>query len=1794
IIAESINSYVLHIYDTELSSIQYGGVELASGYRTNTVKFTQSCPYEISVELYLASGFYRTRSESSNSSSKVVYDTMPCWVAIQYRFYKDDTETYNSAEYYQGDATYDGGWKDFTSLNDGFISLSDYTSTSRSDETAYHTGDSIDENYNDGWIGGKAFNLSPLEDKTGSGVTQIRLVASHTFTVQECAEIAGIIKDSGGNKYADLTTLQVRVVRLSPQYCAQESSSSSSKGTWSYVESIKWNYLTSKCFDNDKLSDYYKTNGSLPSSIDDYVLRPCNSTNLNNACYVALKVKADSAGEIASELDKLSVTAESLAPKYNDANKTWYPEIVTNVKKYYGAPVYNSTLGKYEMGAELTESQYIADRQAGIKAIEYDAGSNMVTQMKEEIFSSSTAVVPLSLVFTGSELQTDSNIYIYNSYSKETVTKKLNGYGIRGLCCAGDYIYGASYENNAVYVIDKISFSVKKNISVGTDPSRCHYDGKYVYVSNIASDNISVIDTYSLSNIKTISVGNGPVEMCSNGGLLYVSNQGDSTVSVISNTSLSIIETISAGSHPYGICHDGTYLYVSIEPAGTNTFSTLKVYNSAYSLVSSSDILPVASYCLHIDSSYIYATGYHAKTVTKLSKGANPSVISSVSVNNYPISICSDNYYIYVSGGGNLVTIDKNSFTEINITGGAHNSEQCTIIPDYKPSFYILSDTMNTKYVTNNPASMFLLATCGILLKRESLEYYAQNKDASGNIAVGDINMQSCTEAYQFCDDVTDGSTYDEGDDEYVSGGTNIRHMKFGCNGYIYNATKLDDILSNICICARGVYTIDNIMRLTMVIDKSNDYSVGIINQSNCIDASNSISFADIPSGYKMNYPNENDGYQEDVLYAMDDGEDYTNPLKEITDLNLKYVTNTYQAWSLARYFLGCAKINKEVISRTMGAPGYSVMIGDVMDVQDLNILIGTDHGGHIQSLIEDDNYIYGFICDNVFEYTGETDSGGLCKQGVKILQPSQWQASRVISIRMATTAGITETDGTIVIPTIGTTNQVVFAVKIVKDTGKPYDDSASVITYLPEAGDIVAFGEVDEITAKYKVSKITHTDKNQFQLFLVTYNENLYNYGAKLPSYNSHLNKPASISDITNLDFTVTQKDVEKAASNASNIANSSVNTIVISASTGIIIRSADDSLSPATVTFSGHVKAYDSTLSDYSGRFIIAESTDGITFSQTDESTADETSHEYTPTTSALLVKASLYAAGGFTSLYDSETVGIVSNQSGYTAWIENDTLTFSADSTGTISVEQTETSIINAYKGTASKAFTVGTIPSVSGITVSNSSGTLTIVAATGTAMADNGTITIPITYTDDSFQMNLVMRYTKIKTGATGSTGSTGATVALTADNIAFNYDSAPEPASATVTATLYNHSGTVYYDFYVAGVSKQNTTSNTYTYTPESLYADMPQNIIVRVRDGSTTGDVIAIDSLDMYGIKNGIDGTDGINTAQVILYKQATSAPAVPTGTLTYTFATGNLSGDLESWAKTPPTASTTPTYMIVAVAASQGSADTITSAEWSTPGIYTKIGTDGTSITISSTTVRYQASTSGTVIPTGTWFADPPSVPEGHYLWTRTIVTYSDTSSTTAYSVSYIGTNGTNGIDGTDGMTFVQQNASQSVPADSTGAVSSYVGTDNIIRVFEGSTELQATTGTPAAGQYKVVAAGTDITAGIVSVSGKTAVVAVSSGMTAGTSVLKATVTYIITGKRANGTDFSTTLTQGITKSVAGANLGGNIIVADPTSTTPETGMEYNKTYYNITNGVTYQWRWTSTTTGIWSQVSA
>lgn len=75
----------------------------------------------------------------------------------------------------------------------------------------------------------------------------------------------------------------------------------------------------------------------------------------------------------------------------------------------------------------------------------------------------------------------------------------------------------------------------------------------------------------------------------------------------------------------------------------------------------------------------------------------------------------------------------------------------------------------------------------------------------------------------------------------------------------------------------------------------------------------------------------------------------------------------------------------------------------------------------------------------------------------------------------------------------------------------------------------------------------------------------------------------------------------------------------------------------------------------------------------------------------------------------------------------------------------------------------------------------------------------------------------------------------------------------------------------------------------------------------------------------------------------------------------------------------------------------------------------------------VASTTVEYQASTSGTTVPTGTWSTTIPSVAQGSYLWTKTTTNYTSGNPTVGYSVARMGVNGAKGEKGEIGQTGPQ-----------------------------------------------------------------------------------------------------------------------------------------------------------------------
>ena len=194
----------------------------------------------------------------------------------------------------------------------------------------------------------------------------------------------------------------------------------------------------------------------------------------------------------------------------------------------------------------------------------------------------------------------------------------------------------------------------------------------------------------------------------------------------------------------------------------------------------------------------------------------------------------------------------------------------------------------------------------------------------------------------------------------------------------------------------------------------------------------------------------------------------------------------------------------------------------------------------------------------------------------------------------------------------------------------------------------------------------------------------------------------------------------------------------------------------------------------------------------------------------------------------------------------------------------------------------------------------------------------------------------------------------------------------------------------------------------------------------------------------------GAQGEHGINTATIFLYKRGATAPGKPTATLTYTFASGALSGDLAGWTKNIPASDGNPCWVIQATALGTGTTDTIAASEWSTQS---KLVEDGRSVRYDAehSSIMYAVSSYGSPnspsqdYPTDitSWSSTTPQPQKGKYLWTRDITAYDNggvIENTTSYGVSYWGTDGSS-VNIDTSRTYVRYSSvkTASRPADST-----------------------------------------------------------------------------------------------------------------------------------------------------------
>ena len=487
--------------------------------------------------------------------------------------------------------------------------------------------------------------------------------------------------------------------------------------------------------------------------------------------------------------------------------------------------------------------------------------------------------------------------------------------------------------------------------------------------------------------------------------------------------------------------------------------------------------------------------------------------------------------------GSNFPALIKNEVYDDPVL---HNDTLCWYLPDRAKKF------------NNN------LASSGSLL--------ALFGEQSGPEATGleDLNIVAFSDWAEKSAAVNDGTTapmaMDYNGHHYNKG--DLIPVRYEANAYIYQGTKIEDLLQKLAFCGRAAWVIDEAGQVKFIMDATVDYTKGAINAQNCISSSNSFNYEEPPAGLFITFHDENDGFENNSFYVWTDGNSASRYHGSVEQLSMDYVTNNVQVTSLARYTLASRVQNKEILTRKIGPNGIIYSLGDVVLVQSDELLIG-DVSGRIQEVIENNGTIYGFIMDSDYEYTAELDSNNVnSNQGVTIIQPSYMGKSNAVTLPLSSPRTqsvpldyeqvypvgtenpqeegwyvkngdeyVLTTDTTVVSGHVyykaimvnytlqkGITNIVLFGKVIGDQYGIPRDTSGDYsaktdIKYNFKTGDIAMMGLIEKISAPYRISKIKPEAGGKFTETLIPYDESFYNYGKALPTFQSYITPPPTMS---------------------------------------------------------------------------------------------------------------------------------------------------------------------------------------------------------------------------------------------------------------------------------------------------------------------------------------------------------------------------------------------------------------------------------------------------------------------------------------------------------------------------------------------------------------------------------------------------------------------------------------------------------------------------------------------------------
>ena len=381
----------------------------------------------------------------------------------------------------------------------------------------------------------------------------------------------------------------------------------------------------------------------------------------------------------------------------------------------------------------------------------------------------------------------------------------------------------------------------------------------------------------------------------------------------------------------------------------------------------------------------------------------------------------------------------------------------------------------------------------------------------------------------------------------------------------------------------------------------------------------------------------------------------------------------------------------------------------------------------------------------------------------------------------------------------------------------------------------------------------------------------------------------------------------------------------------------------------------------------------------------------------------------------------------------FLTNENISFAANANGQIAGTTVYCNVV-AYSGTTKVTPTIGTILSTeipTGMTIGTTTTTsneiiipITIAnnATLGSAQNVNGTINIPIT---SPVATSLKLTWSKINSGAKGDTGVGISSVTVTY-GVSTSASTQPTSWQSSVPAVtegsyLWTRTITDYTDDSIPDTV-------TYTYAKQGVKGDTGSpgspvtvskieyqagtsaitaptstwsNSVVAVAEGNYLWTKTTFsDGKTAYGVarqgKDGAKGDTGKGISSIVeQYYQSTSAT---------TQAGGSWSATVPTWADgkyiwtrsvITYTDSTTSTTSPICITGQKG----------------------GTGVGVSSVDVWYYQSTSATALSGGSWSTTAPTWSDGKYVWTKTITTYTNSTTDETTAVCITGQKGSTGV---------------------------------------------------------------------------------------------------------------------------------------------------------------------------------